>query len=563
MTDKPEQTQTRYACARIVATIASLFCATLTVLMLSTFFASRSAAPLDTPELQAFKQQIQAEPENESFKTQVRALDLLARQAHFTSLTALQTGAVLLLIGLVVMVTALQIMRSHTAQISHPAAGGPLAPALIPARYAVIITSLILLALAALIVLREAAPPPQETPETTQPAVVHEKALPHEPPAWPAFRGHGGLGVAENTSPPLAWDGETGSNTLWKQEVPRPGFSSPIVCQNRVFLTGGDSDVREVYCFSAEDGALLWRHPATGIAGAPETAPEVTSDTGYAAATMATDGMRVYAIFASGNILAMTLEGDRIWAHNHGVPENPYGHASSLLVHEDLLLVQFDDDNTGRVLALRTDTGAIAWRVDREVLPCWSTPILVSRSDGPELIVNGNTIAAGYNPRTGAERWRHDCMGGEVAVSPAWWNGTAFVANQYAKLAAIRLNDDGTAHEIWEGYDDLPDVSSPVAWSNQLFMADSYGVVSCWDTETGELHWRHEFDEGFYASPIVAAGRIYVTDKHGKTRILAAANTFTELGTALLGESSTSTPAFVGERVFIRGAKHLFCIGIP
>lgn len=579
MTTQPSSStasETRYACARVTASIAAIFCATLSVLMLATFLQAQTVAPLDIPELQTLKQQVQQNPGNETFRARIRALDLLARRAHFTTLAALRTGAILLLAGIVVLVTALHIMHTARNQISPPDAAGPPNPltTLMQSRRALATTATLIIATATLIAIFSPGMPPssvdpfsQTAPPSTTPnepksrEPLSPSALatsPNSTPAWPAFRGPTGRGIASNATPPMTWNGNTGENIRWKQPVPRPGYSSPIVWNNRVYLTGGDAEVREVYCFDGNTGALLWRHPTTGIPGAPAEAPEVTEDTGYAAPTMACDGKALYAMFATGNILALSPEGQRIWARNTGVPDNPYGHASSLRVYKNLLLVQLDDNTHGRFLALRTDTGNSAWDISRDVLPCWATPMLVTRNGVDEVILNGNPIVAGYDPATGAERWQLECMQGEVAVSPAWWDETLFVANQYAQLSAIRIDDAPSI--IWESYDDLPDVSSPVAWSNRLYMCDSYGVVSCWNVTNGAVVWRHEYEEGFYASPIIANNLLYVTDKKGQTRILKTTDTFTEVATTTLGQPSTITPAFDNTRIYIRGRKHLFCI---
>jgi outer membrane protein assembly factor BamB len=228
------------------------------------------------------------------------------------------------------------------------------------------------------------------------------------------------------------------------------------------------------------------------------------------------------------------------------------------MTHDDLLLVQFDDAIGGRLLALRSASGEIAWKAERDVQPSWASPVLVRRAGGPEVVLNANPFVAAYDARTGMERWRLDCMDGEVAVSVAWWNGTVFAGNEYAQLVAIRTAKGPQI--AWRTDEDLPEVSSPVAWSNCLFTANGRGTVTCLDTESGRLHWKHEFDEGFYASPVVAADRLYLTDMSGVTHVLAAGPEFAALGKGRLGERCTCTPAFVGRRIYIRGETFLYCL---
>jgi len=554
----------------VVLGVAGVFCATLVVLMLASVVQMRNAPPLDTPELQALRELVRQQPEREGLQAQVQALDLLARRAHFAGGNALRVGSGLLLAGLAVLLGAAHVLRESRVGVRAPAKADDAAAAdTAPASRRALLVVLGVIVLVALLVpvmrrgprgaraLSEAGLDPRQG-GARAPRGLDSTAGIACP--WPNFRGPGGLGVAADVDPPLDWDGTTGSNVLWRTAVPRAGFSSPIVCGERLFLTGGDASLREVYCYDVNDGSLQWRHPVTGIAGSSGDLPEVTDDTGYAAPTMAGAGGRVFAIFATGDVVALDHGGQRLWARHLGVPDNPYGHASSLMAFEDLLFIQIDDNTGGRLLALNVADGSTAWEIERDVeLPCWASPVLVDTARGPELILNGNPLAVGYDPRSGAERWREECMEGEVAVSAAATDDIIFIANEYARLVALRIGDEPV--RLWEGDEDLPDAASPVAGTGCLFIPTAYGVFSCRDAATGVLHWTHEFDDGFYASPVLAAGRIYQLDMEGVMHVFKAGPTFELLASNPLGERATSTAAFVGDRIYIRGAKHLVCIG--
>jgi outer membrane protein assembly factor BamB len=112
-------------------------------------------------------------------------------------------------------------------------------------------------------------------------------------------------------------------------------------------------------------------------------------------------------------------------------------------------------------------------------------------------------------------------------------------------------------------YDDLPDVASPLAAGELVVAAASYGVVTGLEAATGAVLWRQEFETGFYASPVLAGGRLYLLDRSGVMRILEASRRGGLLASLALGEPADATPAFRGGRIFIRGARHLFCIGAP
>ena len=560
----------REAAAWVVLGVAGVLCATLVVLMLASVVQMRNAPPLDTPELAALRELVRQQPERKGLQAQVQALDLLARRAHFAGGQALRVGSGLLLAGLAVLLGAAHVLRESRVGVRAPAKAGGEGDgdSSTASRRALLVVLGVIVVLAVLIPLMRSGPRGARALPGTEMSGTSGRARARRGPdsaettpcPWPNFRGPGGLGVAADVEPPLVWDGTTGSNILWRTAVPRVGFGSPIVCGGRVFLSGGDASLREVYCFDADDGHLQWRHPVTGIAGSSGALPEVTDDTGYAAPTMAGAGGRVFAIFATGDVVALDHGGQRLWARHLGLPDNPYGHASSLIAFEDLLFIQIDDNTGGRLLALNVADGSTAWEVERDVeLPCWASPVLVDTARGPELILNGNPQAMGYDPRSGAERWREECMGGEVAVSVAATDDIIFVANEYALLVALRIGDKPV--RLWEGDEDLPDAASPVAGVGCLFIPTAYGVFTCRDAATGSLHWTHEFDDGFYASPVLAAGRIYVVDMRGVMHVFKAGPAFELLASNPLGERATSTAAFVDDRIYIRGAKHLVCIG--
>jgi outer membrane protein assembly factor BamB len=152
-------------------------------------------------------------------------------------------------------------------------------------------------------------------------------------------------------------------------------------------------------------------------------------------------------------------------------------------------------------------------------------------------------------------------MGAEVGPSPAYRDGMVFAVNEFARLAAISLNS--TPEMVWEYEEDLSEVASPVATQEYLFIASSYGPVSCFDTKTGERFWMHEFEEGFYSSPILVGDLIYLMDLEGTVQIFKADREFSLVGQGRLGEKVMTTPAYIDGKIYIRGTEHLFCIAKP
>ncbi len=376
---------------------------------------------------------------------------------------------------------------------------------------------------------------------------------------YPFFRGAEGIGIAYQTNIPTEWDGATGTNVLWKVKFPKHGFSSPIVWKNKVFVTGADDASREVYCYDLASGKLLWTAKAGNIPGSPAKMPAVTPDTGLAAPTMATNGNSVFAIFATGDVLALDMEGKRLWAKNLGVPDNHYGHSSSLIVYKDKLLIQYDTNRGGKLIALATASGKEVWTTLRKSKISWSSPILVNTGNHMELILTTDPNVDSYNPETGEELWSVNCLMGEVGPSAGYSKGLVFAANEYATFAAIKPGE--TPEIIWQTDEYLPEVASPLAVDGVAIIATSYGVVAAFDTADGSLLWEQEYSDGFYASPVYADKNVYLMDMAGVCHIFKATKDFQLVGEPKLGEKSVCAPVFAEGKILIRGFDNLYCIG--
>jgi outer membrane protein assembly factor BamB len=377
---------------------------------------------------------------------------------------------------------------------------------------------------------------------------------------WPSFRGPNALGHAAHANPPMKWNAADGTGVRWKISLPKHGMSSPVAWGDRIFLTGADEDSRQLYCLDADSGTLLWQHDVTGVPGSPDDGkiPEVLEETGYAAPTPVTNGKYVAAIFATGELVCVNSEGERIWIKHLGIPRNHYGHASSLQCHQNLLFVQYDQKENGQLLAFDLSSGKRAWLAERGAMS-WSSPILAEHNGRVELILTDNQGVEGYDPTSGRSLWRVECLDGEIASSAAYANGTVFVANEGAPACAIDISNPERKIS-WQWDEALPDAVSPVANDKFLVVPTAFGVVSCLDVKSGESLWEHEFDRGFSSSPVLVADRIYIIDESGTTQIFKMGAEFELLGTADIGEPVYATPALVNDRIYVRSLAHLFCI---
>ena len=282
---------------------------------------------------------------------------------------------------------------------------------------------------------------------------------------------------------------------------------------------------------------------------------------GLAAPTPTTNGHYIAAIFATGDLVCLNMEGKRIWAINLGIPKNQYGHASSLISHNNLLLVQYDQTSDSKLMAFDMASGKKVWQVKRGVIS-WSSPILVNNNGRMELILTNCEAIDSHDPESGKLLWNTKYLSGEVAPSAAYADGIVFVANEYAVASAIEVGNHGSGPKIlWQWEDTLPNVSSPLASKDYLILPTGFGVITCLDAKTGKIFWEHEFDKGFYSSPILVNKCVYVIDLSGVIHVFRMNDKFELLETSEIGEKAYATPAFVGEKIYIRGMANLFCIG--
>jgi outer membrane protein assembly factor BamB len=373
------------------------------------------------------------------------------------------------------------------------------------------------------------------------------------------FRGYMGQGVSYHKNTPVNWNGSTGENVKWKVAFSKPGYNTPVIWGDRLFISGGDKQSRIVACYNRHTGQLIWEKEVKDIPNSPASPPRVTDDTGLAAPTMAVDGNGVYAIFATGNVVAFSLDGTLLWGRNLGVPNNHYGHSSSLMIWENKLVIQYDTNTKGRMLVLDTNSGETVWDVDRPVHISWASPVLVEVDGKIQIVTTSDPFVMGHDLETGDEIWRVEAMMGEVGPSVAYEDGLVFATNEYARLVAVEPKA-GTEY-IWEDDEYLSEAASPVAYDGLLYLATSYGVLVCYDAKTGEKQWEKEFDEGFYSSPMIADGKLYILDLAGICHIIQAGREGTVIAEPELGEGGYALPVFADGRIYLRGESNIYCIG--
>jgi outer membrane protein assembly factor BamB len=548
---------------RVVSQLAGGFALIIALTMIFSLIQLMTIKPLDSPALLSIKEQYDKDPTNSSLAAQVRAMDLMARKAYFSSRWQVETGSYLLLAGAVIFIFC-QRLISDNEKIK-PLLPGPKpemsAQSVKIRKYLLYTASVIsVAAIAASFILRSELPDPSGKPGRT--GVSGKKgsgAVPKpDKTNYPFFRGQDSRGIAGGSGYPVEWDGTTGKNIGWKIQLPMAGKSSPVIWDEKIFVTGADGNKCEIYCIDKKSGSLLWTGSGVNIPGEPSELPRMDREAGLAVSTAATNGTVVCAIFANGNLICLDMDGKQKWAKNIGVPETSYGYSSSLLIHDNLLLVQFDSNEKISLIGFDLDNGDQKWETLRQGRPVWSSPVLAYFGGTPQVVINGNPAVSGFDAATGKQLWAVECMSGDVAPSVAVNSTMAYAVTDYARLTAIK---PGTgAAVLWEDNTFTPDVSSPVANDDYLFISTGNGDVACYNPEKGDTLWTHYFQDQFYASPIVADEMVYLLDRSGVMHIVEASSTFKLISEAALGETADCTPAFSDKKIYIRGSKNLYCI---
>jgi outer membrane protein assembly factor BamB len=544
-----------------IAVVGGIFSLMVCALLLSNYLQDRATNPLDSEELIALREELRLQPNDDELKERIRVLDLQLREDHLRHRAFSEYGTYLLMVGVAVFLIGVKSALTYRKELpmpqEKPSGQDEEMRVATRSRWSVGILALVT-ACAALVLatFTSGVPGPESGDELSV-------------PNWPRFRGPGGLGISPYTSVPSSWDGNTGEGILWKTPIPLIGENSPVVWGDRIFLTGATAEERGVYCFDANSGELLWER-AVDIPQTDPEPPEVMEDTGFAAPTAVTDGKRVYAMFANGDIVCFDFDGEQVWARNVGPIDSAYGYASSLNMYRNRLIVLLDqggaDDGISELMAMDALTGRTVWATPRPVPNSWATPIIINTGERDEIITTADPWVIAYDPLTGGELWRAECLSGDIAPSPIYADGLIYVTNIYAVLAAIRPGGQGNVTKtniVWTAEDGLPDICSPLTNGELVFVLETYGLLTCYDAKTGEYLWDEDLVETFKASPTLIGDQIHLMTEEGVTIIIKVARQFEEIARHELGEQATASPAFLDGRIYIRGKENLYCIGNP
>ena len=392
---------------------------------------------------------------------------------------------------------------------------------------------------------------------------------------WGHWRGPLGNGVAPAAAPPTEFSDT--KNICWKAPLPGRGSSSPVVWDDSVFVTSAVPvpgsprafDFR-IFCFDRHSGAERWSR--TAIQATPHEGTHETN--GYASASPCTDGQHVYAHFGSQGTFCFTMTGEPVWERDFGDmhTRNEFGEGSSPTLAGNLLIVPWDHEGPSKLVAVDAATGKTVWETPRDEPTCWATPLITTDSRGrQQVVMNGENAARGYDLATGKELWQ--CSGQTVrpCASAVAADGIAYIGSGFrgSFLGAFDLAGDGNLaggkHVLWTRSQHTPDVASPLLSQGRLYYyKEKTGLLSCIDAASGTPHYETRRLPGMsrtYASPVAAGGHVYLTDRSGRIVVSKDAPTLEVVAENDMGEGVDATPAPVGDALFVRGERHLFCVG--
>lgn len=409
---------------------------------------------------------------------------------------------------------------------------------------------------------------------------------------WAQWRGPLAKGVAPLATPPIEWS-ET-RNRRWKVELPGKGHSSPIVLGNQVFVMSaaptGEAQPPvhdsapgvhdsipvthrhqyKVTSLSRTDGRVLWNKVLREEW--PHEGGHVTGS--QASNSPVTEGKRLYAFFGSRGLYALDLNGELLWKADFGKMHtlHAHGEGSSPVIYRDRLIVNWDHEADSFLYAVDAQSGKILWKTPRDEKTTWSTPLIVEVNGKAQVVVSATKRVRGYDLDTGAQIWECAGLTDNVVSSPVEYRGILISGNSYYSQAmlAIRLDGakgdiSGSSQVLWRLGRSTPYVSSPLLYDNRLyFLRHNQNILVRHDPETGKalgepvrLDGIHDF---IFASPVGAAGRIYVVGRDGNTVVLRHDRENAVLAVNHLDDSFSASPAVSGRELFLRGERFLYCL---
>lgn len=393
---------------------------------------------------------------------------------------------------------------------------------------------------------------------------------------WPQWRGPMMNGVSNEKNLPMSWTTE--ENVVWKLALPGLSGSTPIVWRDRVFLNVAEGTDLYLWSIDRAKGTLVWKK-LLGNGNVKMRKQNMSSP------SPVTDGKSVYVMTGTGVLKGFDFSGKELWSRDLQREYGPFGlnwgYASSPLLADDALYIQvlhgMKTDDPSYVMRLDKNSGKTIWKVDRptdavmESPDSYTTPALLRYGKTTELVVTGGDCVTGHDLATGKELWRANGLNPDnngnyrIVASPVIFNGVIYAPTRVKPLLALKAGGRGdvtSSHLLWSTING-PDVPTPVTDGQYFYVVNDRGIMWCLDAKTGaEVYAQQRLKPGAYSgSPVLADGKIYVTNEEGLTSVVRAGAKFEVLAENMLNDYCLSSPAISDGQIFLRTSQTLYCIG--
>jgi outer membrane protein assembly factor BamB len=383
---------------------------------------------------------------------------------------------------------------------------------------------------------------------------------------WPCWRGPNGDGTSSEINLPTKWDSIT--NVMWKVPVPGVGHSSPIVWGDRLFTITAIPETQEriLLCYDCKNGDLLWQ--ATVFKAPLE---DKHNDNSYASGTPSTDGTNIYVSFLDGAdvvVAAYDFTGKQIWLQRPGKFSSPHGYSCSPAIYKDKVIINCASKSNSFVAALSQTDGHTIWKINHEKQGLsYSTPIFRDIAGRMQMILCGNQGVFSCNPDDGSFYWFINGPSEEFCASPIYSEkaGLVFISSSWPQRHLLAIKPDGKgdvsdSHIAWRSTNGAIYVPSPVCTGDYLLTTMTNGQVYCFEAATGKILWKENLGQQ-YPSAVLANGLVYMPNDEGVITVIKPGPAFESVTKNNIGETMFASPAISDGKIYLRGAKHLFCIG--
>ncbi len=420
---------------------------------------------------------------------------------------------------------------------------------------------------------------------------------------WPGFRGPFARGYINNSETISKWNIKTGENILWQIQIPGLGHSSPVIWEDKIFITTaisgsgedylkvglyGDGDAVEdesehefkIFCLNKNTGEIIWEKLA--YKGVPAVKRHTKAS--HADGTPATNGSYVVAFFGSQGLYCYDFDGNLIWKKKFGkmnagpynAPDLEWGFSSSPIIHKEKVIVQCDFLGDGFIASYDLKTGELLWKTQRNEVSTWSTPTVFEKDSFTQIVVNGWKHMGGYDFETGKEIWKMSGGGDVPTPTPVISNDLIFINNAHGRYSPIYAVKTGARGDITLGEDELTNehiqwsikrggayMQSPLIYGGYLYNLKGNGSLSVYEAETGELMYKQSLGSvgGFTASGIASDEKVYFCAEKGEVFVIQAGPEYKLLERNSMKDIVMATPAISENIIYFKTQKSVIAVG--